>query len=67
MWLCVEWLDVTELCIGKDVQGSGCGFDFMLTYGTCVDGPREMRNISRYSVGVRPRMEPVIIRMVIRP
>jgi len=65
MWLGVEWLDATELCIGKDVQGSGCGFDFMLAYGTCLDGPREMGNISRYSVGVRPRMEPVI-RMLIR-
>ena len=66
MWLGVELLDTTELCIGKDVQGSGCGVDFMLAYGTCLDGPRKMRNISRYAVGVRPRMEPVIIRMLIR-
>ena len=33
-------------------KGCGCGFDFMLAYGTCLDGPREMRNISRHSVGV---------------
>jgi hypothetical protein len=66
MWLGVEWLDTTELCTGKDVQGSGCGFDFMLAYGTYLGGPREMRNVSRYCVGVRPRMEPVIIRMLIR-